>query len=360
MSNVPKFVDFRAVKSAVTMEQVLAHYGILDQFKRKDGSLSGPCPIHRGTNPTQFRVSLSKNCWNCFSDCKCGGNVLDFVAKKEGIEPVAAANRLVDWFHLDRETLNADAPESKSARADQPLRRDSPGVKPPASIAPAQPKPGEKPPPPKPPDKPEIGANKPLSFRLELDATHPYLAERGLTPETVQEFGLGLCQKGVMSDRIAIPIHNHENQLVGYVGRWPGKPPEQRPKYRMPDGFKKSAEIFNLARALAEPPERPLIITEGFFDVMKLWQLGCRKAVALMGSSMSATQEELIARTIRPGSQVIVMLDEDEAGRAGRAEIVQRLALRTFVRVVAFAQEGFQPEDLTAEELALLHLEVSP
>jgi DNA primase len=49
---------------------------------------------------------------------------------------------------------------------------------------------------------------------------------------------------------------------------------------------------------------------------MKLHQHGCRKVVALMGSTMSAAQEELIARhTDR--SQVIVMLDEDEAGTGG-------------------------------------------
>jgi hypothetical protein len=28
------FVDFKAVKAAITMEQVLEHYGILDRFKR--------------------------------------------------------------------------------------------------------------------------------------------------------------------------------------------------------------------------------------------------------------------------------------------------------------------------------------
>ncbi len=35
------FVDFKAVKAAVTMEQVLEHYGLLDKFKRGSDSLSG-------------------------------------------------------------------------------------------------------------------------------------------------------------------------------------------------------------------------------------------------------------------------------------------------------------------------------
>src|ERR1700722_8022865 len=80
-----QFVDFRAVKAAITMEQVLDHYGILDKFKRGTDSLNGPCPIHRGSNPTQFRVSISKNIWHCFSECKHGGNVLDFIAEMEDV-----------------------------------------------------------------------------------------------------------------------------------------------------------------------------------------------------------------------------------------------------------------------------------
>ena len=76
-----QFVDFKAVKAAITMEQVLGHYGLMDKFKRGTDSLNGPCPIHKGSNPTQFRVSISKNIWNCFSECKHGGNVLDFISE---------------------------------------------------------------------------------------------------------------------------------------------------------------------------------------------------------------------------------------------------------------------------------------
>ena len=95
------FVDFKTVKAAITMEQVLEHYGIRDRFKRSGDSLSGPCPIHGGNNPTQFRVSISKNIWNCFSECKRGGSVLDFIAKKEDVSIHAAALKLIDWFDLD-------------------------------------------------------------------------------------------------------------------------------------------------------------------------------------------------------------------------------------------------------------------
>ena len=110
-----KFVDFRAVKTAITMEQLLGHYNILDQFKRGTDSLNGPCPIHKGSNPTQFRVSLSKNIWNCFSDCEHGGNTLDFIAKMEKITIHAAALKAIEWFNLDPEAMSASDGKAEAA-----------------------------------------------------------------------------------------------------------------------------------------------------------------------------------------------------------------------------------------------------
>src|SRR5580692_5437344 len=103
------FVDFKAVKAAITMEQVLTHYNLLDTFKRSGDSLSGPCPIHKGANPTQFRVSISKNVWNCFSECKHGGNTLDFIARMDNVSIHAAALRAVEWFNLDPDAMSVDS-----------------------------------------------------------------------------------------------------------------------------------------------------------------------------------------------------------------------------------------------------------
>ena len=38
--------------------------------------------------------------------------------------------------------------------------------------------------------------NAPLDFELKgLDAEHPYLLSRGFTPETIEQFGLGLASQ---------------------------------------------------------------------------------------------------------------------------------------------------------------------
>lgn len=334
-----KFVDFKSVKSAITMEQILEHYGLLDQFKRSGDSLSGPCPIHKGSSPTQFRVSVTKNIWNCFSECKNGGNTLDFIAKMENVSIYAAALKAIEWFHLDPEAMSANSDEA-GEQSSEASKSDT------AS-------------PPKPEAKKVVAApekntpNTPLKFRLDkLEREHPYLAERGLTLETIVDFGVGYCAKGVMADRIAIPIHNPEGNVVAYAGRFPGEPAEGTPKYKLPQGFRKSLELFNIDRAIKEPGT--LVIVEGFFGCMKLHQFGCRKVVALMGSTMSAAQEELIRKHTDRNSKVIVMLDEDKAGRVGREDIAVRLAKFVFVKVHTFDQDRQQPENMSAEEVSAL------
>src|SRR5579863_1333381 len=161
-----KFVDFKAVKAVLTMEQVLAHYHLLDTFKRSSDSLSGPCPIHKGSNPTQFRVSVSKNVWNCFSECKHGGNTLDFIARMENVSIHAAALKAVEWFHLDPDAMSADSGQNEEHPGEAP-KSDNASRPKTASI---------------PVSVPELcSPNPPLKFRMDkLQRDHSYLAGRGL------------------------------------------------------------------------------------------------------------------------------------------------------------------------------------
>src|SRR5438045_5852895 len=114
-----RYVDFKAVKASVSMLEILDRYALTGRFKRTGDSLSGSCPLHNGHNPTQFRVSASKNCWNCFGKCKRGGNVLDFVALKENISVREAAIYISEWFglKLDRPAGNTDSSSNDKSRS---------------------------------------------------------------------------------------------------------------------------------------------------------------------------------------------------------------------------------------------------
>jgi DNA primase len=177
------------------MLQTLEHYGLAESFKRSGNS--GPCPLHNGQNRTQFRVSLEKNCWNCFGTCKGGGNILDFVARKEGCSLRETALALCDWFQLPAQ----EKPARPAKDAGEPPALDAPSsAERPAKASKA-----------KSPGPDEDGPNKPLGFALQnLDPAHPDLTERGLSAETVAESGIGHCEKGSMTGRIVVPIHNVE------------------------------------------------------------------------------------------------------------------------------------------------------
>jgi DNA primase len=314
------WVDFKAVKAAVSIHMVLDHYGI-DWLRKETGDLVGKCLIHKGDGKRAFRVNVKKNIFNCFS-CNARGNVIDFVAAMEQCSIREAAVRLKDWF-----SLSMPMPEEHQQT---PL--------PPKTIEPIRA--GE-----------SQGPNKPLSFELKgIDPTHTYLATRGISQETAKCFGIGFFPgKGSMSGRIVIPIHNEKGQLVAYAGR--SIQDDVEPKYKFPAGFHKAQVLFNLHRVLIDQQSgsRPVVVVEGFLDCLKVDEAGF-PVVALMGSSLSEAQERLLVANF---TQVVLMLDGDEAGAWAAAEISSRLARTVFVRMVEVG-EGKQPDQLSSEAIQKL------
>lgn len=305
------WVDFRAIKAAVTMDMVLARYEV--NWLRKSGDeLRGKCPIHKGEGQSTFHVSVPKNAFHCFS-CKARGNVLDFVAAMEQCSVRDAGLKLKDWFSLD------SSPERTKAQR-QPADKAKPAG--------------------------ESAANKSLTFRLQkVDHSHPYLKERGIDEKTAERFGVGFYSgKGSMAGRIVIPIENEMGELVAYAGR---SIDDTEPKYKLPAGFHKSLELYNLHRAVAESHgERRVVVVEGFFDCMKVSNTGI-PCVGLMGSSLSQAQEELLARHFK---NVCLMLDGDDAGRDGTDECLARLGRRMWVSALML-RDGTQPDQLSAEDI---------
>ena len=305
------WVDFQKVKAEVSMEMILDHYGLLTELKRKGDKVTGKCPLHQGSNPTQFSASLSINAFQCFSGhCKAKGNVLDFVATKEGISIREAGLKIADWF---------------SVKSDKP----QPGPKKKEDTASRQ----------------KTTENRPISFELRgLDPDHPYLKERGLSAETIEHFGVGFyAGKGIMKNRIVIPVHNEFGELLAYAGRLVDDSTitEENPRYKIPGTFHKELALFNLHRALKAGDRATLV--EGFFDVMNLHELGIQNAIGLMGSFLSPEQEKLLVEHF---SYVTTLMDGNDAGRAVQEEALYRLSRRIFVRVKALP-EGMEPDRLT-------------
>jgi DNA primase len=336
-----QYVQFNTVKMQVSMEQVLAHYGLIDdRATRKGHELILPCLFHENDKTPSLKINTVKNVFHCFG-CNAGGDVLAFVVRKEGIatgetdhDRREAALLLQEWFHLDG-TQHAAAPRRRRGRApstpatgagerqdqvtdnnqaSQPARNETDAA---SAAATAEP------------------VNPPLQFTFKhLDPDHLYLFERGLTQEAIAHFGLGYHRgKGMMDGRIVIPIHNERGELVAYAGRWPGDPPEGTPRYLFPPRFQKSLVLFNLHRA-TEHATDGLIVVEGFFTVFEMFQRNRKNVVAVMGSSVSEAQERLIVETVGPKGRVLLAFDPDDAGRKGMIDAAARLAPQVFVRTV--------------------------
>jgi DNA primase len=211
-------------------------------------------------------------------------------------------------------------------------------------------------------DAPPAGGtaeNKPLDptfverFEAKLLRQHPYFAARGLSPALIEHFGLGICppsEKSIMRNRLVIPIHNERGELLAYAGRWVGPDetiPKQEGKYKLPKGFLKERVLYNLNRVRGR---KHLIITEGFFSVFALHQLGV-PAIALMGHEFSAHHLDLLGET---AEYLTFLLDGDDAGRASVPGMMNLLASSPLRAKFAVLPEGTQPD--TVEETILREL----
>ena len=349
MSNRP-YVSFAEVKEKVSIPDVLDVLGLTDKFSRKGDTLTGVCPLpghEHGPrpNPDQFKINRKDGLWlwHCFGDCQRGGDVIELVKELTGYDNA----HVRFWFHEhfgDRLSgRQAKVPAEQTHPIEKDTARETSHEKAPQAALPA---------PSNLSDAPE--PLKPLRFRLNLDPDVPYLRERGLMPETISRFGLGLCRRGVLKDYVAIPIYGFpaspDENPVAYLGRWPSDDFDEsagRPRYKWPDGFPKSHVVYGLAKALQGTEGKPLIVVEGPFKVYHLVQAGFRNVVAIFGASLSEEQARLLIDARRP---IVLLLDGDAAGELGGRAAAERLVEHTLVRVLRLPTE-VAPDDLIGDQL---------
>ncbi|MFA5127787.1 MAG: toprim domain-containing protein [Patescibacteria group bacterium] len=378
------WVDFAEIRERVSLEQVLLEFYGLDNLRRDNAKLIGPCPVHLGDSKRAFHADLTKNVWHCFTGCHRGGNQLDLVALREGITIREAALKLKAFFHLDERgstarsqqgaaTARASPKGSSPSQSSTPPRRSSSRTDTAArhehqrayaesdgddcdadgeviaddgntnatdgatasSTADT-----------------DLPINPPLDVVLNLKGDHPHLAkDRGLAPETIAHFGVGYCHRGIMRGCIAIPIHDEMNNLIAYAGRRL-KPQDIRElgKYKLPKGFRKDRVLYNLNRVKDAMPAEGIVLVEGFFTVLKLHEAGVQNAVAAMGSELSDAQAQLLIDT--PG--VIILFDGDNAGRLGAINARDKLTALGITVRVANLPENTEPDDLSPKALRWL------
>jgi DNA primase len=296
-------IDYAAVRDQACFEMLLSRYGLEPHGQGTDRMIR--CPFHDDRSPS-CSINLEKKVFHCFA-CGETGTILDFVARMESCSLPEAVQRLGEQGALSG---SVTAPAGRA-------RVRSEGCYP----------------------------NQPLTFNLPLDPHHPYLTERGICQASVEKFGLGYCDSGIMKRRICIPLHDEGGRLIAYAGRWPGlNPPKGQPRYKFPRGFRKRLVLFNYHRIFEA---KHLVIVEGFWSVFALDALGIA-AVALMGCGLSKEQETLVQRSL--ADHVTLLLDGDEAGRGATPDILSRLARYHFVHAPDLP-DGADPDTMDTETL---------
>jgi hypothetical protein len=120
-------LSFKDLKQRVSIEHVLRHYELFEGLRMRGKSHRGPCPLCEAGEGVPFSVSLEKNCFHCFS-CRASGNVLDFIAKWEGVT-IREAGQLLNKNFVDAK-VSHHRPQGIQQEAqkvpDQPATPDVP------------------------------------------------------------------------------------------------------------------------------------------------------------------------------------------------------------------------------------------
>ena len=352
MSLPDGFLD--ELRTRVSLSQVVGRKVIWDNRKSNQakGDMWAPCPFHQ-EKTASFHVDDRKGFYYCFG-CHAKGNAITFLREIENISFMEAVERLAaeagmqmparDPRAQERSDRNAKLAEVMEAavRYYRLQLRSSAGAT----------------------------ARQYLNGR-QLDDTWQGQFEIGFAPNARQGLFQHLTDQGIpvddlidaglcarpddggapydrFRDRIMFPIRDARGRAIAFGGR--AMDPNARAKYlNSPETalFDKGRSLYNHAPAReAAGKGAPLIVAEGYMDVIALVKAGFGAAVAPLGTAVTETQLQLMWR-IAP--EPIIALDGDTAGlRAAMRVIDLALPLLEAGRSLRFAimPEGMDPDDV--------------
>ena len=310
-----------------TVEQILqaAHIeevvGEFVTLKKRGSNLWGNCPFHNEKTPS-FSVNPARNIFKCFGCGKAGDSAkflmehehytypeaLRYLAKKYNIkieekqqtaeeimqqsirEKMFNINEFADKYFVD--TLwNTD--EGKTIGLEYFRER---------------------------------GYFDPIIEKFHLgyspakwDAFTTYAKQNGYADDLLEQIGFSIKgQKGLYDryhGRVMFPIHNLTGRVIGFGGRILTND-KKSPKYQnSPESeiYDKKQTLYGIyfaKNAIARQDE--CILVEGYFDVLRMHQIGIENVVASSGTSLTMEQIRLVKRYTK---NITMLYDGDAAGQ---------------------------------------------
>ena len=105
--------DKERVRQATDLVQLVSETVVL---RPRGNDFWGCCPFHHEKSPS-FHVTPSTGLWHCFG-CNSGGDVFDYVMRREGLDFLDAVRYLADRAHIDID----DAPRGGAPRGPKRTR----------------------------------------------------------------------------------------------------------------------------------------------------------------------------------------------------------------------------------------------
>jgi DNA primase len=318
------------------------------RLRRTGRNFVGLCPFHNEKTPS-FSVNPERGFFHCFG-CGAGGTVFNFIMKIEGAtfpeavrslarrygvklpeqgesgpgaaerEALGRANQVAAEFfshvlwntndgEMAREYLKSRAISLETARAFM------------LGFAPA----------------------RPASLAKALEKRG--LVEAGLKLGIIKRDAMGL-HDGFRA-RVMFPIRDAQGRVIAFGGRVLDA---RQPKYlNSPESpaYSKTRTLYGLyeARPAIASQDR-VIIVEGYFDVIALWQAGFRETVASCGTSLTVDQLRVLSRYTK---NVMACFDGDEAGRKASLRALEVFLQAGLLGRGIFIPSGFDPDTLVRE-----------
>lgn len=185
----------------------------------------------------------------------------------------------------------------------------------------------------------------PEYIRRNLVCPSPYFISRGFSHDVLNIFDVGdSYQEGrQMYQRAVVPVYDIDGKYAGCCGRTIVGHPD-----KWVYSFCKGHFLYGLNFSLPYIKNTgKIIIVEGNPDVWKVFSLGFKNVVAIMGTAF--TDEQLLLLEQSGALEVIILTDMDEAGRSCATRIIEKCGRRFNYRVPEYSAKD--PGEALDEEL---------
>jgi DNA primase len=344
MAVPPEFIE--DLRHRVPLSDVI---GKRVKLVRKGRRHSGLCPFHSEKTPS-FSVVDDEAFYHCFG-CGAHGDAISFLRETDGLDFMEAVERLADMAGIP---VPRGTPQDPKKLEQRKTALDILEV--------------------------TTRVFQEALQRNDGSEAARYLQSRGLPAETITTFRLGYAPRGGLRaalaargfsdadmmvagvireserdhslfdyfrDRVMFPIENRQGKVIAFGARALG---DAQPKYlNSGEGptFSKKAMLYGWIQARASLRRKlPLVVAEGYMDVIAIHQSGTAAAVAPLGTALT---EEQIGLVWKLHDEPILCFDGDAAGQRAQIRALERI-LPTLTpgksARLALLPEGKDPDDL--------------